>query len=166
MIPCDFRPVHKRQLPPRSPTSYFVLEETSCHAVRTLKQPWGLFPHQKCHWSTLASPKPSGDSSDPGITILRCLWVRPGGQKSCSGADSHRVSALWAPACVCTWWVQCKPVCLRKGLLHLMLLEAKVVRCACIKWKSHVVHCERGCAKFVSLSHDLVELNWFFFFFF
>lgn len=46
-----------------------------------------------------------------------------------------------------------------------MLLETKVVRCACIKWKSHVAHRERGCTKFVLLSHDLVELNWFFFFF-
>ena len=27
-------------------------------------------------------------------------------------------------------------------------------------------HCERGRTKFVLLSHDLVELNWFIFFFF
>ena len=49
---------------------------------------------------------------------------------------------------------------------ELRLLEEKGVHTVLYKVEESCGHCERGRTKFVLLSHDLVELNWFIFFFF
>lgn len=106
------RPVHKRDSFYLGPPPLILFwRKPAAMLWGHSSSPEAFFPHQKCHWSTLASPKPSGDRSSDRHPALG-LWVRPEVRRVAVGLTVTGFLPLWAPACVCTWWVPCEPVCL------------------------------------------------------
>lgn len=162
-MPCHFQgQIIKDVASTWAPPNPLILEEASRQVVRTLKQPCREKSPTKTTTTVylLAPVKPSGDCSSGRQLALSLGETR--GQKSRSGAGTHRISA---PASMGVHVLSPLPVSVRllkkTSLLHLSAVEnpSNNTRHLYKMEDFFIVQCKNECTRFVVLSHDLVELN-------